>query len=389
MTKTILSLLFIAFIFAFTGKAQTPTPTPPVIPEVIPLPPSTKPPPVSNWGFDEKTAAEIEARLKKIPAAQQTPQDVDTRIELIYYYDRQATPAAKKAAQEHRLWLVRNRPEKMYYRELGWWASEEDLKNPDYIALKEEWLRQINLKKTNEKIRLSAAQFLSELDAPLAEKILREGQQLNPNVYEYSEHLIEIYEAQVAAAIGDYESQEADGKEADIDAALRKVLAEGEKGLAIIAKDKEQATYFDHFDLLVKLAEAALDLNELKKARAFAETVLNKTKDASDAWIDREKAIYYGNTLLGRVALREGNTAKAREHLPASLTFPEESDFEIKDLELDLAAELLARGEKQLVLDYLARAEKLTTDADNIKVLRRWQRLIKRNSFPFWEGDKY
>ena len=387
MTKTILSLLFITFIFAFTIKAQTPTP-PPVIPEVIPLP-DRKPIPTTSYGFDEKTVAEIEARLKKIPNEQQTPQDVDIRTELIYYYDRQATPAAKKSAQEHRLWLIRNRPEKVYYRALGWWVSAEDLKNPDYIALKEEWLWQINLKKTNEKIRLSAAQFLSELDAPLAEKILREGQQINPNVYEYSEHLLSIYETQVNGAINDYESSETNGKETEIDAALRKVLAEGEKGLAIIAKDAERATSFDHFDLLVKLAETALDLNEVKKARAFAEAVLNKTKDESDAWIDTDKAIYYGNILLGRVALREGNAAKAREHLLASLTFPEENEFEIKDLELDLAAELLARGEKQLVLDYLTRAEKLTTDADNIKIIRRWQRLIKRNSFPFWAGDKY
>jgi hypothetical protein len=389
MTRTIFSLLFTASVFVFSIKAQTPTPTPntAVIPATIPMPP-----PVVNTfplALNEKTAPETEARLKKIPDAQQTLEDVDARIELIEYYERRDTPEAKKTKQAHRLWLVRNRPEKIYYRALGWWMSADDLKNPDYIALKEEWLRQINLKKTNDKIRFSAAQFLSELDAPLAEKILKEGQQLNPSLYEYSERLIGIYEAQVAAAVSDYESSEANGKEADIDAALRKVLNEGEKGLAIIAKDKEQTTYFDHFDLLVRLAEIALDLNELKKARAFAETVLNKTKDASDAWIDTEKAIYYGNNLLGRVALREGSAAKAKEHLAASLTFPEENDFEIKDLKLELAAELLAKGEKQAVLDYLSRAEKLTSDAENIKVSRRWQRMIKRNSFPFWEGDKY
>jgi hypothetical protein len=394
MTRTIFSTLFITFIFAFSVKAQTPTPTPAIIPDVIPIPPQVQiPPPQRRWGFDEKTAPEAEARLKKIPDAQQTPDDIDIRIELIEYYERRETPEAKKAAQMHRLWLVRNRPERPYYRELGWWMNEDDLKNPDYIALKEEWLKQINLKKTNEKIRLGAARFLFQLEDALAEKLLREGQQINPNFYEYSERLMEIYEYRLTTAVNDYESAKPNAKEADIDAALRKLFVEGEKGLPLIAKDELLARSGDHFELVVRLAELALDLNELKKARAFAETVLNlnqkkdDSEDDSGNWYDTDKAIYYGNTLLGRVALREGNTAKAREHLAASLAFPADSDFELKDLKLDLAAELLAKGEKQAVLDYLARAEKLTTDEANIKIFRRWQRLVKRNSFPYWIGD--
>jgi hypothetical protein len=387
MTKTIFSLLLITFIFAFSIKAQTPTPTPAIIPDVIPV--IQIPPLKTSWGFDDKTAPEAEARLKKIPDAQQTPDDIDIRIELISYYDRKDAPEAKKAAQAHRLWLIRNRPERPYYNELGFW-NEENLKNPDYIALKEEWLKQVNLKKTNDKIRLGAARFLFQNEDALAEKLLKEGQQINPKLYDYSERLIELYEYRVNGAVSDYESAKAGGKDADIDAALRKLLAEGEKGLALIAKDEMLARSSDHFELVARLAEIALDLNELKKARAFAEAVLNEKKDESgddDGWRDTDKAIYYGNTLLGRVALREGNTAKAREHLSASLAFPEDSDFELKDLKLDLAAELLAKGEKQAVLDYLARSEKLTTDEDNIKIFRRWQRLVKRNSFPYWDGD--
>ncbi|HLM03095.1 MAG TPA: hypothetical protein VK400_18735 [Pyrinomonadaceae bacterium] len=397
MTKTILSLLFITLIFAFSGKAQTlaPTPTPmptppPLIPEAIPI----ANPATINRSFNDKTAPEAEARLKKIPDAQQTDADVNIRIELIEYYERKETPAAKTATQEHRLWLVRNRPEKMYYRELGWWTSEEDAKNPDYIALKNEWLRQISLKKTNDKIRLSAAAFLDDLDAPLAEKILREGQRLNPNLYEYSEHLIKLYEIGVEGAISDYESREANGKETEIDAALRRVLAEGEKGLTLISKDEARSNTSEHFDLLVRLTEVALDLNELKKARAFAETVLSGIRNeanedkSSCCWHDTEKAIYYGSNLMGRVALREGNTAKAKEYLLASVIFDPEAEIELGDIKLDLAAELLLKGEKQVVLDYLARVEKLATDA-NIKTLRRWQRMVRRNSIPYWEDDSY
>ncbi|HEX8247647.1 MAG TPA: hypothetical protein VF599_05730 [Pyrinomonadaceae bacterium] len=398
MTKTIFSLLLITFIFAFSIKAQTPTPTPTpaVVPETILLPPQVQVPlPTKRWGFDDKTAPEAEARLKKIPDAQHAPDDIDIRIELIEYYERKDTPEAKKAAQPHRLWLVRNRPERPYYRELGWWMSEEDLKNPDYIALKEEWLKQVNLKKTNDKIRLGAARFLFQNEDALAEKLLKEGQQINPNLYDYYERLMEIYEYRFNTAVTDYEAAKANAREADIDAALRKLFVEGEKGLAVIAKTELLARSSDHFDLVVKLAAMALDLNELKKARAFAETALNLNlkKDESDedsndgGWFDTDKAIYYGNTLLGRVTLREGNTAKAKEHLSASLTFPEESEFKLQQIELDLAAELLAKGEKQAVLDYLARAEKLTIDEENIKIFRRWQRLIKRNSLPLWLGS--
>jgi hypothetical protein len=384
MTKTIFSLLLSAFIFAFSVAAQTPTPTPPIIPAVIPYPVVQIPPPQTRWSFDDKTAPEAEARLKKIPDAQQTPDDLDIRIELIGYYDRKDTPEAKKAVQAHRLWLIRNRPERPYYNELGWW-NEGNLNNPDYLALKEEWLKQVNLKKTNDKIRLGAARFLFQNEDAHAEKLLKEGQQINPNLYDYSERLIELYEYRFNGAVTDYESAKAGAKEADIDAALRKLFAESEKGLALIAKDEMLAR---SSELVVRLGGIALDLNELKKARAFAEAVLNEKKDESgDGWRDTDKAIYYGNALLGRVALREGNTAKAREYLAASLTFPEDSDFELRELNLDLAAELLAKGEKQAVLDYLARAEKLTTDETNIKIFRRWQRLIKRDSFPYWEGN--
>lgn len=393
MTKTILPLLFITLIFAFSGKAQTPTPTPPIIPAVIPIPAPTIPPAKVRWNFDEKNASEAEARLKKIPDAQQTRDDVILRIELIEYYDRQDKPEAKKARQAHRLWLIRNHPETMYYRELGWWTDKDALKDTDYIALKEEWLRQISLKKTNEKIRLSAAHFLSSIDEALAEKILKEGQQINPNVYEYSEQLMSIYQSQVSAAIYAYETKKEGGSDADIDVALKKVLAEGEKALAIISKDEARDRSNDHLDMLAQLAAAALDLNDLKKARAFSETILNGTKgELSAQWFSTDKAIFYGNNLMGRVTLREGSTPKAREHLLASITFPDESDFDLETLEaleMDLAAELLAKGEKQVVLDYLARLEELTKDDDHIKVFRRWQRLIRRNSFPYWQGERF
>ncbi|MDQ3798639.1 MAG: hypothetical protein M3384_04255 [Acidobacteriota bacterium] len=395
MTRTIFSLLFITAVFAFSGKAQTPAPSPTPMPTPPPLIPDTIPimnPAQFNWAFNDKTAPEAEARLKKIPEAQQTDSDVNIRIELIEYYERKETPEAKKALQEHRLWLVRHRPEKMYYRELGWWVSAEDAKNPDYIALKNEWLRQISLKKTNDKIRLSAAEFLDDLDGLLAEQILREGQQHNPNLYEYSEHLMRLYEIGVDGAISDYESsQNGGGGDAAIDAALRKLLAEGEKALAIISKDEDRARSSERIQLLARLAAVALDLNDLKKARVFSETILNGTKDETGAttWLDAGKAIFYGNNLLGRVVLREGNTAKAKEHLLASITFSEESDFELETPELDLAAELLAKGEKQAVLDYLARLEKLTTEDEHLKIFRRWQRLIRRNSFPYWKGDRF
>ncbi len=142
--------------------------------------------------------------------------------------------------------------------------------------------------------------------------------------------------------------------------------------------------------MVVRLAETALELNDLKKARVFSETILSGTKeDAPPVWINTDKAIYYGNNLLGRVILREGNTAKAKEHLLASVKFFDEENFELETPVLDLAAELLAKGEKQTVLDYLALLEKLTTEDDHLKIFRRWQRLIRRNSFPYWKGDRF
>ena len=170
--------------------------------------------------------------------------------------------------------------------------------------------------------------------------------------------------------------------ETEIDRIKSKLIIEGEKKLEVLVKDEDSKTGSLRFSLLIKLGTAALELNDAKKARVFAEALLRDyTKVEPDAG-DNE-AIFYGNNLMGRVFLREGDVNKAKEHLEKSLKLYIGDDWEISEPELDLAGELLLKGERQAVLDYLEKSQNFTTNQNVRQIYRNWQRRLKRNLMPF------
>jgi hypothetical protein len=65
-------------------------------------------------------------------------------------------------------------------------------------------------------------------------------------------------------------------------------------------------------------------------------------------------AIYYGHFILGRVALRDGNTNEAARQLLAAGDTPGSPQLNSFGPNLTLAKDLLAQGEAQTVLAYLA-----------------------------------
>jgi hypothetical protein len=109
----------------------------------------------------------------------------------------------------------------------------------------------------------------------------------------------------------------------------------------------------ERFYALVDLAKVAFEAGNLDKASAHAQELLHMAPLYSNDW-NYGNAIYYGHFVLGRVALREGDTKEAASQLMAAGTTPGSPQLNTFGPNLTLAKDLLAQGQAQPVLEYLA-----------------------------------
>ncbi len=103
--------------------------------------------------------------------------------------------------------------------------------------------------------------------------------------------------------------------------------------------------------LQIDLAQAALEANETELAKQHAtETLQNNTDDAND---DYGNVIHNANQILGRCALREDRLADAKAYLLKAAATPGSPQLNSYGPQMTLARELLEKGEKETVLQYL------------------------------------
>jgi hypothetical protein len=114
--------------------------------------------------------------------------------------------------------------------------------------------------------------------------------------------------------------------------------------------------------LLPRTAKLALWLGETQKAELYASRALGLVNPPQlDPFGDSAQAVHDAHMVLGLLALRTGELERARECLLASsravdyLRHSEMSEFRILGPNYSLAFELVARGERSVVLEYLER----------------------------------
>lgn len=95
------------------------------------------------------------------------------------------------------------------------------------------------------------------------------------------------------------------------------------------------------------LAQQAFDAGDLSQASSYARELLEKRSEfqVSGAWI------YDANTVLGRVALRQGSITQARQYLIESCKAPA-PDYDATP-DFTLAHELLEKGDRDGVVEFL------------------------------------
>lgn len=127
-----------------------------------------------------------------------------------------------------------------------------------------------------------------------------------------------------------------------------------------LAKLENAATIagIGRFCELADLAKAAFDASEPDKAEHYARELLAAAPEYPKDW-NYGNAVFYGNMVLGRVALsRDKNVALAKSSLLASAQTPGSPQLNSFGPNMSLAKDLLALGERDVVLDYFTLCRK-------------------------------
>lgn len=143
------------------------------------------------------------------------------------------------------------------------------------------------------------------------------------------------------------------------------------------------------------IAFAAMGAGDYNKAKQMANELLINNIDT--LFFNYGNTIHNANTLLGRIALMEDDVKQAKEYLIKSGECPTSPQLGSFGPSYVLARELLERGEKDIVLDYLDLVSNLWADpknsyssnrrkmADNqrkIEVLKKWKEDIMFGKIP-------
>ena len=104
--------------------------------------------------------------------------------------------------------------------------------------------------------------------------------------------------------------------------------------------------------VLCRIGRNQLDRGRLERAAVLANELLALSASYEDDW-NYGNAVHHGHLILGRVALREGDTDAAKRHLFAAGRTPGSPQLDSFGPNMILAKELLAAGETEAVLKYL------------------------------------
>jgi len=144
--------------------------------------------------------------------------------------------------------------------------------------------------------------------------------------------------------------------------------------------------------LKADLAVAALEAGQVDAARKHAGEALAANTDTRN-W-NYGNVVHDMNQVLGRAALRAGNRAEARRALLAAGATPGSPQLDSFGPRFVLARELLDKGEKDVVLQYLdsvgkfwghndpKRPERITLVVEHRELLAKWKQEIAAGKTP-------
>jgi hypothetical protein len=244
-------------------------------------------------------------------------------------------------------------------------ASEGRLPAAFFDPIKDAWNRILAERTGDVAIIQSAAAFFIHFDRVKTGTLLREAKAQAPDDGRWSEWLASIYQ---------HEMQSCRHESRPDWAAM--ALAEWEVALALCRDDSRRSR------ILFQAATCAFDARDYEKARAHALELIESAADcdsAGNAWAS-SNALHFGHQLLGQVALLAGDIENAKFHLMESITTGGDRPHGAVVPRVTLSKELLRRGERRAVREYLQRCAELY--AASCAHFARWVEQIDRGEAP-------
>lgn len=325
---------------------------------------------------------------KALPAVEHQltvqPDDYTANLCLLGYYLNStifgkplSIAAARPAFRQQVFWLIQNHPESLLF-------SREALDVPRRYAPavfdgdEALWQAQFAKHPGSAIIFGNAAGYYLLSDKALSEKYLLRAQALEPSNPEWPGRLGELYRLNGPHPTAEVVQQSA-----------KKALAEFELAISLADKSAQPTT-------LAELAKTAFDAGEYDKARHYAEALLKRGQEiaaegkadpGTPAFIfhNNDDDIHEANLVLGRLALHDGNQTGAEAYLLAMGRVSASSSLSTSGPNMQLAQDLLERGDRAPVLAYFDECAKFWKD----KQLGVWRSQVEQGHMPDFRGNLY
>jgi hypothetical protein len=252
------------------------------------------------------------------------PDNIDSRLSLIGYYSWNGKTALDHVRlRTHVLWMIENHPEHAATAEPALRDLPDD---PDgNVEILKLWTKNMESKGDDFNVLKNAEKFFFSKDPAEAERILHRLYEKDPANREWPNELCHLY-----TMFGIPGEQNTDAA---------KTASEAYSRVLDMTRDPRS-----RLSLAGDMAEADFKAGNLVGAATLARIYL----ESSDRF-----ATQRANTILGRVALRSGDTAGAKQYLLDSAKPSAALNISLSGPMLVLAKELLEKGQNEVVVEYL------------------------------------
>lgn len=279
------------------------------------------------------------------------------RILLLGYYflGQQGSPAARERRQRHILWLIEHAPEiETAGSPLACVVKQEDKET--YQQARQLWQEQIRRQPNNTAVLGNAASFLLLRDRELSEQYYRRAQTLEPRNPKWPDRLGHLYSLHSRSDVsGGGDATRSALRELQMAEDVRQGVPWHANEDPADKPEKDQTSgLMKRMHALCDLAKTAYEAGEFDVAREYAAELLEIAHSERIPKFFREdgQAVYDGNLVLGRCALRDGDLDRAKEHLFAAGRSKGSPTLQSFGPHMSLAKDLLEHGERDAVLQF-------------------------------------
>ncbi len=306
-------------------------------------------------------AAELEECIKN------NPDDIRSRSLLLLYYAGKRDELNKTKRKQMNLWLVENHP-------------EADVLNRSYgncpdPEIAEAWKAQVKKNPDNPHVLLNAGNNFTGKNIDLAIECYEHGKEIDSNNSEWDRRLGEIYKFKMIQSTGKERELAAQKSLSAYENVYNKI---GSKSFPGIAK----------MNILPDMGKAAVEAGELDKAADYANQMLAyASKPAGNFYSDDGLSVYYGNFVLGMVAVKKDDIKSACEYLLKAGETKGSPTLVSFGPNLNLAKELLEHGERDTVAAFLKQCREFwTSGRDKCDI---WIKEIEEGKTPDFRTQMY